>query len=147
MFCILIRVYKFVEIHYAEHRRHAFYWIWDCTVNMKNKEFKLMEDELKQFYPLLWKWEGMWYIYTNCLHICLPPPGSPSCQGTKPWKIISRQCYLKTALQIAMPTVYSAGQSIPYYSKNIIITSNLDKSQVTFFLSYLKLVKTGNKTH
>ena len=50
MFCILIRVYKFVEIHYAEHRRHAFY-----SLNMKNKEFKLMEDELKQFYPLLWK--------------------------------------------------------------------------------------------
>lgn len=77
------------------------------------------------------------YIYANCLHICLQPPGSPSYQGTEPWKIISGQCYLKTALQIAMPSVYSAGQSIPYYSKNIIITSKLDKSQIIF----LKLSK------
>lgn len=45
-----------------------------------------------------------------------------------------------------MPSLYSAGQYIPYYSEKII-TSNPDMSQITFFLSYIKLLKTGNKAH
>lgn len=149
MFCILIRVYKLAEfimlntedMHFTEYK-------W-CTVNMKNKEFKLMEDELKQFYSCFGNEVCGMYIYANCLHICLQPLWllRVGHQGTESWAIISGQCYLKTALQIAMPSVYSAGQSYSYYSKNIIITSKLDKSQITFFLSYLKLVKTGNKTH
>lgn len=51
------------------------------------------------------------YIYANCLHI-LQPPELPSYQGTEPWKIISGQCYLGTALQVTFMQCILQGQSI-----------------------------------
>ena len=111
---------------------------------MKNKEMGLMEEEQKRFHPFCFGNE-QWVVCILIIYICLPPAASLGHQGAEPWKITSSQCDLKTALQKAMPRVNSAGRSISYYCKNIIITSNLDKAWITFFLSYRKLVKTENR--
>lgn len=82
--------------------------------------------------------------------MCVPSGAFPGTQVTKmksPGKY-SRHCRLKTTPQTAIPNVDTAAQYSPYYSKKIIIiTSHPDMSWITFFLSCIKLIKTGNKAY